>query len=58
MKNNLLKKYLLPPYIAATVFIGTAGASAFIAKKDIEMAKANPDKQYIVDSCKSTYFIC
>lgn len=58
MKNNLLSKYLLSSYVASALFMGTAGASAFIAKKDIEMAKANPDNQYIVDSCKSTYFIC
>lgn len=58
MKNNLLKKYLLPPYIAATVFIGTAGLAAFIAKNNVEMAKQHSEKQNIVDDCFTTGFLC
>ena len=58
MKNYLLNKYLLPSYVASFMFLGAAGVTTFFAKKNIQMAKDNPEKQHIVDECRTSYFIC
>lgn len=58
MKNNLLNRYLLPSYIASVLFIGTAGATAFFAKKSTQMAKEHADKQEVVDKSRSTCILC
>lgn len=58
MKNNLLNKYLFSCYVAAALFVGGASVATFFAGKEIKMIKANPENQAVVDSCKSTFFLC
>lgn len=58
MKNNLLNKYLLPSYIAATLFVGAAGTATFFAKKEVQMAKTYSENKDITDSIRNTCFIC
>ncbi len=58
MKNKLINKHLLSSYLMSLAFIGMAGVTTFVAEKEVETVREHSDKKELVDSCKTTCFIC
>lgn len=58
MKNKLINKHLLSSYLMSLAFIGIAGVTTFVAEKEVETVREHSDKKELVDSCKTTCFIC